>query len=121
MSSDVAPKETIRSQSTSPSSRCVVLVPVGTTTEPDCERALHELERRGYHVRRAYGFSAIDFGRSALASQALRDGFDELMWIDSDIGFHPDDVEKLRRLSLPISCGLYPKKDRKSFACHFLP
>jgi hypothetical protein len=101
--------------------KCVVLVPVGSTTEPDCERALHVLERRGYQVRRAYGYSAIDFGRSVLASQALRDGFEEIMWVDSDVAFNPDDVDKLRRHELPLTCGLYPKKDRKSFACHFLP
>lgn len=122
MSTESHLTETITSdRSLAAPSKCVVLVPVGSITEPDCERALHVLERRGYQVRRAYGYSAIDFGRSALASQALRDGFDELMWIDSDVGFRPDDVERLRRLDLPISCGLYPKKDRKSFACHFIP
>jgi hypothetical protein len=115
------PSETRKPPDRASASRCVVLVPVGGTIEPDCERGLHELERRGYQVRRAFGYSAIDFGRTVLASQALRDGFEELMWIDSDIGFHPDDVEKLRRHDLPISCGLYPKKDAKSFACHFLP
>jgi GT2 family glycosyltransferase len=101
-------------------SKCVVLVPVGGVVEPDCERGLQALERRGYAVRRAYGYSAIDFGRSAMASQALNDGFEELMWIDSDVGFRPEDVDKLRRHQLPICAGLYPKKDRKSFACHFI-
>jgi hypothetical protein len=103
------------------SNKCVVLVPVGGTIEPDCERGLHELERRGYQVRRAFGYSAIDFGRSVLASQAIRDGFEEMMWIDSDVGFNPNDVDKLRGRDLPLCCGLYPKKDAKSFACHFLP
>lgn len=101
--------------------KCVVLVPVSGTIEPDCERGLHELEKRGYQVRRAFGYSAIDFGRSVLASQAIRDGFEELMWIDSDVGFDPDDVDKLRRHGIPLCAGLYPKKDAKSFACHVLP
>ncbi|MBX9660237.1 MAG: hypothetical protein K2X00_16870 [Nitrospiraceae bacterium] len=62
-------------------SSCVVLVPVGGAIEPGCEQALHVLERRGYPVRRVMGFSAIDFGRSVLASNALADGFDEMMWV----------------------------------------
>ena len=69
--------------------RCVILVPVGATIDPRCEAALAALERRGYAVRRVLGFSAIDFGRSSMASSALADGFDELMWIDSDILFAP--------------------------------
>jgi hypothetical protein len=105
----------------SPPSRCVILVPAGGPIEPDCERGLRALEAKGYPVRRAFGFSAIDFGRSVMASQALAEGFDELMWIDSDVGFGLRDVERLRGHELPLVCGLYPKKDRKSFACTFVP
>ena len=32
------------------------------------------------------------------------------MWIDSDIAFEPQSVQRLRSLGLPIVCGLYPKK-----------
>jgi hypothetical protein len=99
---------------------CIVLVPVGGMIEPGCEMALGELERRGYTVRRAFGYSAIDFGRSVLATEALAEGFKELMWIDSDINFHPDSVDKLRQQNLPIVCGIYPKKTGESFACDFL-
>jgi hypothetical protein len=102
-------------------SSCVVLVPFSTHIVPQCERGLDALERAGYAVRRVAGYSQIDFGRCALASQALRDGFDELMWIDSDIGFDPADVDKLRSRNLPMVCGLYRKKGPKEFACEFLP
>ena len=102
-------------------SSCVVLVPASGPIEPDCERGLRALEAGGYHVRRVFGFSAIDFGRSVMASQALHAGYDELMWIDSDVGFGLRDVERLRGHGLPLCCGLYPKKDRKSFACSFPP
>jgi hypothetical protein len=27
-------------------------------------------------------------------TDALRDGFEETLWIDSDIGFHPDAIER---------------------------
>jgi hypothetical protein len=103
-----------------PSHPCIVLVPSSGPVEPECERGLRALEARGYAVRRAFGFSAIDFGRSVLASQALREGYDELLWVDSDVGFDPRDVERLRSHHLPFACGLYPKKDRSGFAGQFL-
>ena len=104
-----------------PTSRCAVLVPVAGTLDPGCENALRELERRGYAVWRVRGYAAIDAARNQMASDALAQGFDELMWIDSDIVFDPDDVDKLRRHDLPLVCGIYPKKACRQFACAFLP
>ncbi|MFO0636272.1 MAG: hypothetical protein U0168_25860 [Nannocystaceae bacterium] len=100
---------------------CVVLVPVGNRIEPACEAALRELERRGYAVQRVYGFSAIDQGRNVMATRALDEGFEEMMWIDADVAFHPQDVERLRRHQLPLCCGIYPKKGQRAFAFNFLP
>jgi hypothetical protein len=102
-------------------SKCVVLVPVGGHIEPACEAGLQELERRGYCVRRVPGYSAIDQGRNQMATDALRDGFEETMWIDSDVGFHPDAVDRLRSYRLPIVCGIYPKKAKRELACHVMP
>jgi hypothetical protein len=96
-------------------------VPVGGSIDPGCEDALRELERRGYPVWRIRGISAIDGARNRMASDALSQGLDELMWIDSDIVFDPDDVEILRQHDLPLVCGIYPKKSRRQFACAFLP
>ncbi len=98
-----------------------MLVPAGGAIEPGCELGLQALERRGYQVRRVAGFSAIDFGRCVMASAALRAGFEELMWIDSDVAFQAADVDRLRAYGLPIVCGLYAKKGRREFACDFLP
>jgi hypothetical protein len=53
-----------------------------------------------------------------MATDALADGFQETMWIDSDIGFHPDAVDRLREHNLPLSCALYPQKGRRALACH---
>jgi hypothetical protein len=101
--------------------RCVILVPAYQEIEPECERSLSELEDRGYTVRRTSGFSAVDSARNQMASIALGDGFDELMWIDSDHGFSPDDVDRLRAHDLPICSGLYAKKGQRSIASRFLP
>ena len=81
---------------TSPPGACVILVPVGHHIEPQTENVLRELERRGYPVWRSFGCSAIDFARSRLATQAMSQGFAETLWIDADIVFDPDEVERLR-------------------------
>jgi hypothetical protein len=102
-------------------SQCVILVPCTDTIVSACESSLRILEERGYVVRRIRGFSQIDVARNCIASDALRDGFIETIWIDSDIGFHPDDVERLRSHKLPIVCGIYPKKGKRQLTCKFLP
>ena len=50
----------------------------------------------------------------------IRDGFEETLWIDSDIGFNPDDVERLRSHQLPVVAGIYAKKAKRELACKFL-
>jgi hypothetical protein len=100
---------------------CVILVPFSGFIHHECDEALKELERRGYQVRRVGGCAAIDQGRNQMASDALRDGFEETLWIDSDIGFDPDSVERLREHRLPIVCGIYPKKGQRAIACNVLP
>ena len=40
--------------------RCVILVPVQSHIETQCEDGLRELEGRGYPVWRIRGFAAID-------------------------------------------------------------
>jgi hypothetical protein len=91
-------------------SKCVILVPVDANIEPACEAALVELAHRGYTVRRVYGYAAIDQARNEMAAAALADGFEETVWIDSDISFEPDAVERLRSHGLPIVCGIYARK-----------
>ena len=105
---------------TSPS-RCCVLVPVGNSIEPECERGLLVLELLGYQVRRVRGFSQIDVARNSIASSAIQDGFEETFWIDSDIGFSPDDILRIRQRNIPLCCGIYPKKGLRELACHVIP
>jgi hypothetical protein len=103
------------------SASCVILVPVNGSPVPECEEGLRELERRGYRVWRVRGYSAIDAARCQMATDALAQNFDELFWIDSDIVFDPNDVDRLRRHDLPFVCGLYAKKGSRQFAASFLP
>jgi hypothetical protein len=101
--------------------RCVILVPFGFTIIPPCERALEELERRGYDVRRVGGYAAIDQGRNQMATDALLDGYEETMWIDADVDFHPDSVDRLRSHGLPIASGIYAQKGKRALASHIMP
>jgi hypothetical protein len=101
--------------------KCAILVPFTGFIHPPCESSLRELERRGYQVRRVGGYAAIDQGRNQMATDALLDGFEETMWIDSDVDFHPDSIEQLRAHGLPLVSGVYAQKGRRALASHIIP
>jgi hypothetical protein len=117
----VHPRATVRGTNLMDPERCLILVPFSTHIGWETECLLRKLEERGYPVRRYAGVSAIDQARNQLASDAMVDGFDETLWIDSDMGFNPDDVERIRAHGEPIVAGLYAKKGVKGFAAAFLP
>ena len=129
--------------------RCVILVPFSTHIVPACERGLIELQRRGYEVWRVGGYAAIDVGRAELATKALAltpstarphpgpfpegegvrgsgslpvgEGFGETFWIDSDIDFSPDAVDRIRSHGLPITSGIVARKGARAIASQTLP
>jgi len=101
--------------------RCVILVPANGPIEPGCEKGLMQLEQRGYPVWRVPGYAAIDQARNQMATDALNAGFAETFWIDSDVEFFPDDVDRIRKHQLPISSAIYPKKGQRALASHVLP
>src|SRR4051812_13114776 len=104
-----------------PAATCVALVPVPAHVEPECERALRELERRGVAVREVRGFADPAAARSQMATDALADGFDELLWVGPAVVFHPDDLDALRRHGRPFVCGLSPRVGGRQLACAFPP
>ena len=110
-----------RNQAASDPSTCAILVPAGSGITIDCEESLRELERRGFAVHRLPGFAAVDQARNILATKALLAGVEETIWIDSDIEFMPDDVEKLRLHKLPIVAGIYAKKGVQAIASNVMP
>jgi hypothetical protein len=101
--------------------RCVVIVPYLRYIEPACDEALRGLEALGYPVRRIEGSAAIDRLRSQLATQALADGYQEIMWIDSDTSFEPDAIDRLRAHGFPLVGGVYAMRTARQLACRFLP
>lgn len=91
--------------------KCVILVPCNSSIEFKTDQSLRILESRGYEVWRVNGWSCISQGRSKIIYDAIyRRGFKEVLWIDSDIDFNPDDVEKIRSHNLPIVGASYPMK-----------
>ena len=99
--------------------RSVVLVPHLNGIEWECEQGLRQLERAGVRVVRRGGSSAIDMARNVLVSDALHDGYQSLMFIDSDLGFDPLDVLRLLARPEPVLCGVYAKKGERALANHF--
>jgi hypothetical protein len=100
----------------------VALVPsVDGRIEGACDERLRVLERRGIEVRRSAGCAAIDFARSHMATRALADGFEELLWIDDDIVFDPDDVDALRASGDAFIAGPCAKRGSGGFAFDVLP
>lgn len=88
-------------------------MPVKDHPERSTDALIVELKERGYSVRILSECVFLDKSRSYMATKSLSEGYDELMWIDSDMVFDPDDVDRLRAHDLPFVCGLYPRKGPK--------
>jgi hypothetical protein len=97
----------------------VVLVPHLNGIEWECEQALRQLEGAGVRVVRRGGCSAIDAARNELVSDALHDGAEALLFIDSDIGFDPADALRLLARPEPVVGGVYAKKGVRELASTF--
>jgi hypothetical protein len=99
----------------------IVIVPCQDRIVPQVDEGLRALERLGVRVHRAFGQSAIDAARSRLATQALKNGYKEILWIDADVAFTVADVERIRSHGLLIVGGIYAKKGVPELACAQLP
>lgn len=92
-------------------SRHIVHVPIARFVELDCDHCLRELEFR-HHVQvdRSKGSSAIDIARNIRATDAIRKGYDSLLFIDSDMLFDPADAITLFKSEEPVIAGAYAAK-----------
>ena len=91
-------------------SRHVAQVPVARFIELDCDHCLRGLEALGVRVDRSKGSSAIDIARNIRATDAIRDGYESILFIDSDIMFDPVDAVSLLRSPEPVIAGAYAAK-----------
>jgi hypothetical protein len=105
--------------SASPTPRRLAICPYHSFIEPACERGLAGLERQGWTVWRRPGSAAIDRERSRLATAALDEGYDALLWVDSDQDFEPEAAEALDELGVPFVSALIARRGVRDFACVF--
>jgi glycosyltransferase involved in cell wall biosynthesis len=99
--------------------KAVVLVPHLNGIEWECEESLRRLEEAGVRVVRRRGSSQIDIARNELASAALHDGFESILFVDADIGFDPLDALRLLARPEPVVAGIYAKKGERALAAAF--
>ncbi len=100
-------------------SKAVVLVPHLDGIRWECEEGLRQLERAGVRVVRRPGCSAIDVARNEMASEAMHDGAEAILFIDADIGFPPADALRLLARPEAVIAGIYAKKSRREMASRF--
>jgi hypothetical protein len=96
-----------------------VLVPYMNAIEWECEQALRQLEQAGVRVVRRGGCSAIDVARNEMISEALHNEAEAILFIDSDIGFEPQEALRLLARPEPVVSGVYAKKGTRELASIF--
>ena len=91
--------------------RHIVHVPVARFVELDCDHCLRGLEALGVRVDRSKGSEQLSTLHAiSAATDAVRDGFDSVLFIDSDILFDPADAVKLFQSPEPVIAGVYAAK-----------
>lgn len=89
----------------------VVLTPCALGIDWQTDQELRILESSGYEVWRIPGWSAIDQCRNnAIYNAVYERKFKNVLFIDGDIIFKAQDVEKIISHNLPIVAAAYPFK-----------
>ncbi len=88
----------------------VVYVPVHRFIDTDTYHCLRGLEDLGIRVDYSKGASAIDVTRNILASDAIREDLESILFIDSDMMFDPADAVRLFLRPEPVVAGVYAAK-----------
>jgi len=74
---------------------------------------INAVQARGWSMNYSFMFneSLINRARNALTQMFLKSDCTHLLFIDADIGFHPDQVLDMVSADKDIICGIYPKKE----------
>jgi len=99
--------------------QAVVLVSNLGGIGPECEGSLRKLEAEGVRVVRSGVPSTIDMARDAMASDALHDGAESILFVDAAIGFDPHDALRLLARPEPVIAGVYVQEENREFASVF--
>ena len=89
--------------------RHIVHVPVARFVELDCDHCLVALKLSASESTGLRAL-AIDIARNIRATDAIVEGFDSVLFIDSDMLFDPADAITLLRSPEPVIAGAYAAK-----------
>jgi hypothetical protein len=93
-----------------------IAVPAYASLTSDTERSIKEgvaaLVGAGIEVQDldAYSCCYIDYSRNILAARFMQSPATDLVFIDSDVGFEPEELVRLCVADRPFCAGIYPKK-----------
>jgi len=102
-----------------PPDKFIIMVPYSSFIDPKVEEKLRFLTSKGFRVFRRQG-AALDNVCSAMSSDALKNGWKELLWVDASVDFDIGGIGLARRSGKSIVGALYPTADGTSWATHFL-
>jgi len=91
-------------------SKFCILVPYSNRIEHNTDYELRRCEFNGIDVKRIPGYSAIDQARNRIIYDALQEGYEGFLWIDSDIDFKYEDVLKIKSRNVDLIGGAYSFK-----------
>jgi glycosyltransferase involved in cell wall biosynthesis len=100
-------------------SSSIVLVPYRGGIDPECEVALRALENEGLRVLRRGDCQRPDVAHNELASVALHQGYESLLFVDPETGFDPLDALRLLARPEPVIAGLYARPGSRELDCQF--
>ena len=87
--------------------KILIGVPYYGHIEPEAEQSLRALASAGHTIVRMSSCN-IPRARNDLAQQARSNGYDYILYHDSDVIITPDDVDRLVALDKPVVTGLCP-------------
>jgi len=88
----------------------VVAVPTHRFIDQDCNHCLWALHDLGVRIDISKGASAIDAIRNTMATTAMEEGLDSILFIDADMVFGAEFAVELLMSDEPVVAGLYAAK-----------
>ena len=104
--------------------KLLIAVPAYESVRVEFFRSILELEKNlrengvWYEIKPISG-TLVHIARDRLASHAIRNGFDEVLWIDSDMVFDGHIYEDLKMVNKDIVCGWFISRHYPYVSCLF--
>lgn len=97
----------------------IAIVPYHKYIEPMVMDSLRGLAALGYTIRESGNVSDVARQRGILASQALHEGYERILWVDSDVIFDPEDALRMESHGKEIVGGVCALRSATRFNCIF--